>query len=42
MKNIIESNIIPISFIILAGVLGILHLDGWGWCLFLAVVTYNK
>jgi UPF0716 family protein affecting phage T7 exclusion len=38
MKNLLY-NIVPLAFIALAGVLAVTNRDGWGWCLFLALIT---
>ncbi len=38
MKNVLD-NIVPIAFITCAALLGLAGHDGWGWCLFLALLT---
>lgn len=38
MRNVLD-NIVPLAFIICATVLGTTGHDGWGWCLFLALLT---
>lgn len=45
MKNfliILAANIVPLAFIILAGYIIHLGRDGWGWCLFLALLTISS
>lgn len=35
-------NLVPIAFIACAALLALNGLDGWGWCLFLALITTHS
>lgn len=41
MKHLIV-NIVPVFFILLAAYILYLGRDGWGWCLFCAVLTVTS
>lgn len=37
--DLIAANIVPLAFILAAAVIGASGHDGWGWCIFGAIIT---